>query len=71
MLKTWVEASSAPNEVVLDCFAGGGSTLVSAYEIGRYYIGIESDVVHYKKCVERMKILEEQKEETVEEEEDA
>jgi len=64
MLARWIEASSEVNEVVLDVFAGGGSTLASAFALGRYYIGVEKDEVNYKKCVERLKQLEERKEES-------
>ena len=69
MLERWIEASSEPNEIVLDCFAGGASTLAAAFSLGRYYIGVELDEVNYTKSVERMKTLEERKEESQEEEE--
>ena len=61
MLKSWIEACTAPNEIVLDPFCGGGSTLVAATESGRYYIGVEQDPVNYAKCVERLHKLEENK----------
>lgn len=43
MLEHIISASSRPGAVVLDCFAGSGSTLVAAKKLGRQYIGIEID----------------------------
>lgn len=58
LLDVYIEASSEPNEVVLDPFAGGGSTLASAFALGRSYVGIEVDEVNYGKAVERLRELE-------------
>ena len=41
MLKLIVEQSSLPESIVLDCFAGSGSTLLCAQELGRRFIGID------------------------------
>lgn len=41
MLKMIIEASSMPNDLVLDCFAGSGTTLVAAEELGRQWIGVD------------------------------
>jgi ParB/RepB/Spo0J family partition protein len=43
LVKTWIEASSVPNEIVLDPFAGSGPVLHAAMQTGRRYIGIEKD----------------------------
>ena len=33
---------SRPGDIVLDCFAGSGTTLVAAEELGRQWIGVDS-----------------------------
>lgn len=58
MLSRMVESSSEVNEIVLDPFAGGGSTLAAAFALGRYYIGIEFDEPNFTKCAERLRSLE-------------
>jgi adenine-specific DNA-methyltransferase len=42
MLKMIIEASSNPNDIVLDCFAGSGTALVAAEETGRRWVGIDN-----------------------------
>lgn len=58
MLAKMVASSAEPNEIVLDPFAGGGSTLAAAFAHGCYYIGIEQDEANFKKCTERLRSLE-------------
>ena len=41
MLKRIIETSSRPGDLVLDCFAGSGTTLVAAEELGRQWIGVD------------------------------
>jgi site-specific DNA-methyltransferase (adenine-specific) len=43
MLDHIISASSLADQVVLDCFAGSGSTLISAQKLRRNFIGIEID----------------------------
>jgi adenine-specific DNA-methyltransferase len=42
LLKRVVQASSNPGDMVLDCFAGSGTTLVAADALGRNWIGIDN-----------------------------
>ena len=54
MLETIVQASSNPNDVVLDCFAGSGTTLVAAGIHGRRWIGIDNSEVAIKVAHDRL-----------------
>ncbi|QQS17173.1 site-specific DNA-methyltransferase [Candidatus Saccharibacteria bacterium] len=47
MLEMIIEQSSHDDSIILDCFAGSGSTLLAAQNLGRRWIGIDqSDVSH-------------------------
>jgi site-specific DNA-methyltransferase (adenine-specific) len=41
LLEHAITASTFPDDIVLDCFAGSGSTAVAALKLGRYSISIE------------------------------
>ena len=42
LLKIIVNTSSNADSLILDCFAGSGTTLIAARDLGRNYIGIDS-----------------------------
>lgn len=44
LLERIIQASSNPGDVVLDCFAGCGTTIAAAQKLGRRWIGI--DITH-------------------------
>jgi len=62
LVETYIEASSVVNEIVFDPFSGGGSTLVAAFNTGRYFIGVEGDPGNYEKIRRRLTELETSKE---------
>lgn len=49
-----VQAFSAPHGLVLDPFAGSGSSLVAARELGRAYLGIELDATYHAVASRRL-----------------
>jgi len=57
MLKMIIEASSNPNDIVLDCFAGSGTTLVAAEEMGRRWIGIDNSEVAIEVAQKRLVLI--------------
>jgi len=54
ILKPLIEAFTEPGQLVLDPFAGSGSTCAAAQRIGRDYIGIELDAVHHGTATSRL-----------------
>jgi site-specific DNA-methyltransferase (adenine-specific) len=54
ILKPLIETFSEPGQLVLDPFAGSGSTCVAAQRTGRHYIGIELDPAHYRTAAARV-----------------
>ena len=53
-LKPLIEAYSAAGAIILDPFAGSGTTAVAASQAGRGYIAIEKDMAYYQKAQERL-----------------
>ncbi len=57
MLKMILRASSHPTDLVLDCFAGSGTTLVAAETTGRRWIGIDNSEAAIEICRRRLRDL--------------
>lgn len=53
MLKMIVCASSDPDDIVLDCFAGSGSTLGAAFDCNRKWIGADNSPESIRAIVKR------------------
>lgn len=45
MLELIIEQSSRENSIIMDCFAGSGTTLLAAAKLGRKFIGIDSSEI--------------------------
>lgn len=54
LMKILIENSSKEGELVLEPFAGIGSTVLACVESNRNYIGIEIDDVYYNTILDRM-----------------
>lgn len=54
VMRKLVRLASNPDDLVLDPFAGMGSTGVAALELGRRFIGIERDPSYYRAAHERL-----------------
>lgn len=52
-----IELTTQPGQVVLDPFAGSGTTLVAAKHLGRRYVGIEIDNQHCETARKRLDTL--------------
>lgn len=53
MLRMIVNASSNPGDIVMDCFAGSGTTLEAAFETGRTWIGVDDSIESLKAIMKR------------------
>ncbi len=53
VLRRIILASSNPGDLVLDCFAGSGTTLAVASELGRNWIGIDNSLEAMRSMINR------------------
>jgi site-specific DNA-methyltransferase (adenine-specific) len=54
LMQTLIDLTTKPGQVVLDPFAGSGTTLVAARNLERHFIGIEINSEYVKVCRERL-----------------
>lgn len=56
LLRRIIEASSDPGDLVLDCFAGSGTTLEAAAELNRRWIGVDNSKQAIKAILKRFAV---------------
>jgi site-specific DNA-methyltransferase (adenine-specific) len=54
-----IRCFTLPNELVLDCFAGSGSSCAAALLTGRRYLGVEMDEAYFQQASARMERIRE------------
>ncbi|EFX92157.1 DNA (cytosine-5-)-methyltransferase [Actinobacillus ureae ATCC 25976] len=55
MLKLIIASSSNPNDLVMDCFSGSGTTLGAAFELNRNWIGMDNSLESIKAIFKRFR----------------
>lgn len=60
LVESYIMLSSQPNDIILDAFAGSGTTCVAAIKQGRRYIGMEKSPKYHKIACERVRIVKSQ-----------
>lgn len=58
ILEWIVKSSSKENDVILDCFMGSGTTAIASKNLGRHFLGCETDKDFYKISLDRLKRIE-------------
>ena len=54
-VKNHIINSTKKGDIVLDCFIGSGTTAVACKELGRNFIGFESNPIYYQIAIDRLK----------------
>lgn len=54
LMEALIELTTQENQIVLDPFAGSGTTLVAAKRLNRKYIGVEIDEEYYNNAIDRL-----------------
>lgn len=54
LVKRHILHSTQPNDIVLDCFCGSGTTCIASKETGRRYIGMEINPEYHKIAINRL-----------------
>ena len=54
LLRHMIDVSSRPGDLILDPFAGSGSTLIAARDAGRRAVGIEMDLGYCRRIADRL-----------------
>ena len=54
LVKRHILHSTQPNDIVLDCFCGSGTTCLACKETSRRYIGMEIDKEYHRIAVNRL-----------------
>ena len=57
LMKALIELATQENQLVLDPFAGSGTTLVAAKELNRQYLGFEINEEYYNNSLNRLNTL--------------
>jgi len=57
LMKRVIEIATNPNDIVLDCYLGSGSTIATAHKLNRRYIGIEEGDHIANIVVKRLKMV--------------
>ncbi len=55
LVKRHLKHATQPNDIVLDCFLGSGTTAVACKELGRQYLGFEINKKFYDIACDRLK----------------
>ena len=54
LFRSLIRAYTNPQEVVLDCFSGSGSTAIAAVNTNRKFVGCELDSDYFEKSIQRI-----------------